>query len=260
MEAQACEPILPVRDVRRSVAYYRDALGFERAWMYLDPPVHGGIALGRFQLQFTLCADHDAAGGAMLMIRVDDVAGFERQHRAAGAEIVAALEDKPWGLAEYVVRDPDGHRLRFAGSPTYQPPAGATRTLPDHYRVEVRTPSPEDFGRLHDAVGWCRPEDPALLTTALERSAFCVCATDVRTGETVGMLRVVGDGKQFTIWDVMVRPADQGRRVGSEMLRLAIAHLRTLAPAGTFVGLFSGKPRFYELHGFRNDGGLHRAL
>lgn len=261
MEPNACEPILAVRDIRRTVAHWRDVFGFDCAWMYLDPPVHAGLSLGRAQVQFTLdAAAAERCAGSQLFFRVDDIRAFERQHRERGADFASPLENKPWGMAEYAVRDPDGYVLRFAGNPRHERPADATAELPAHYQIDVRTPSAEDFGRLHDAVGWCRPEDPALLDTALARSAFCVCATDGRSGETVGMLRVVGDGKQFTIWDVMVRPADQGKRVGSELMRTAIAHLRTLAPAGTFVGLFSGKPAFYERLGFQNDGGLHRPL
>jgi GNAT superfamily N-acetyltransferase/uncharacterized glyoxalase superfamily protein PhnB len=261
MEASACEPILPVRDVRRTIAYWRDVLGFDRAWMYLDPPVHAGISLGKAQVQFTLDpARAERWAGMELFFRVADPRASEREHRERGATFATPLEDKPWGMAEYSLRDPDGYVLRFAGNPLHVQPADAVGELPSHYRIEVRTPSVDDFGRLHDAVGWCRPEHPALLGEALARSAFCVCATDDRSGETVGMLRVVGDGKQFTIWDVMVRPDDQGKLVGSELMRTAIAHLRTLAPTGTFVGLFSGKPAFYERLGFQNDGGLHRPL
>ncbi len=34
-------------------------------------------------------------------------------HRANGARIVSELEDKPWGLREYTIEDPNGYHLRF---------------------------------------------------------------------------------------------------------------------------------------------------
>lgn len=257
MNVIAAEPILAVRDVARAVAFYRDVLGFEREWLYQDPPVHAGISLGRFQIMFTRS---ETPRPSELFFRVDDVRSLEAKHRAAGATIAEPLENKPWGVAEYVIRDPDGHRLRFAGARLFDRDAAAATALPGHYRIDVRTPSVADFARLKRSVGWELGGDEAYLASVLARSTFCVVATDGRSGEAVGMLRVDGHGRQFTIWDVMVRPVDQQRRVGSAMLDAAIAHLRTLAPAGSFVGLFSTKPAFYERVGFQNDGGCHRAL
>ena len=257
MNVLAAEPILAVRDVARAIAFYRDVLGFEREWLYQDPPVHAGISFGRFQIMF---ARAELMRPSELFFRVDDVAALEAQHRVAGATVAEPLQNKPWGVAEYAVLDPDGHRLRFAGARQFDRDAAAVAALPAHYRIDVRTPSVDDFARLKRSVGWDLGGDEAHLTSVLARSTFCVVASDARTGEAVGMLRVDGHGRQFTIWDVMVRPADQQRRVGSAMLDAAIAHLRTIATPGSFVGLFSTKPAFYERVGFQNEGGLQRRL
>ena len=76
----------------------------------------------------------------------------------------------------------------------------------------------------------------------------------------VGVVRVTGDGRYFMIWDVIVRPSHQGQKIGTAMMELAVAELRRRGPRGAFVGLFTGKPEFYERVGFRRDGGMHLAL
>ncbi|MBA3274120.1 MAG: GNAT family N-acetyltransferase [Chthoniobacterales bacterium] len=257
----ATEPILPVRDIQRSVSFYRERLGFARDWVFGDPPNHAGVSWGRIQVMFTLNpALAERCTGLQQFFRVEDVQSLFATHRERDLDFVYPLENKPWGLAEYAVRDPDGHHLRFAGAELQEKRHDAPVTLPSYYRIDVRTPSVEDFIRLHEAVDWAKPGDAAILPEALRRTTFCVAATDTRTSKTVAMLRVVGDGKAFTFWDVMVDRPHQGKRIGSEMLKLAIAHLRTLAPSGTFVGLFSQKPAFYERLGFTHSGGLHLPL
>jgi GNAT superfamily N-acetyltransferase len=249
-----------VRDIMRSVRFYRDQIGFEREWFWGDPPEHAGVAWRRIQVMFSLNPAHaERASGLMQLFRVDDVQGLYTLHRSRSLDIISPLENKPWGLAEYSLRDPDGYVLRFAGS-ELRAGRAATNNMPPHYQIEVSTPTLDDYERLHAAVDWAKPGDAAVLPAALERSTFCVIATDTRINQVVAMLRVVGDGKAFTIWDVMVDKAHQGQCIGTEMMNCAIAHLRTIASPGTFVGLFSQKPAFYERLGFTMGGGLHLPL
>jgi uncharacterized glyoxalase superfamily protein PhnB len=44
-------------------------------------------------------------------LRVDDVDGFHARAVAAGAEVLKAPTDEPWGMREIGVRSPDGHRF-----------------------------------------------------------------------------------------------------------------------------------------------------
>jgi predicted N-acetyltransferase YhbS len=75
------------------------------------------------------------------------------------------------------------------------------------------------------------------------------------------MVRATGDGKYFMIWDVIVRPSHQGQKIGAAMVQRTLDELRRWgAPEGAFVGLFTGRPGFYETLGFRKDFGMHMAL
>src|SRR5205807_641885 len=92
--------------------------------------------------------------GLMHMFRVDDTRASYERHKAAGAPIIRELENKPWGLSEYVVRDPNGYHLRFGGPEIYQRKPTATEALPAHIRIERRTPTLDEYMRLNESVGW----------------------------------------------------------------------------------------------------------
>lgn len=100
---------LPVRDMSRAVAFYRDVLGlpvrFESPyWAEFDV---AGFTLG---LQFVGEADTPGQGGATLDFEVNEIAPAIARLEAQGAAFVATVLDQPFGkLAKF--RDPDGNLL-----------------------------------------------------------------------------------------------------------------------------------------------------
>ena len=44
-------------------------------------------------------------------LHVDDVDEFYSRAIAAGAEVLKAPKDEPWGMRELALRSPDGHRF-----------------------------------------------------------------------------------------------------------------------------------------------------
>jgi uncharacterized glyoxalase superfamily protein PhnB len=108
---QALTPTLPVRDVHASLAWYRDALGCEIAWVWDDgrfaAVFHGDVV----QIYFTRA---DATVTPMTFyVHVDDADRLHTLYRERGVVIVEPLESKPWGMREFAVRDPDGHVFRL---------------------------------------------------------------------------------------------------------------------------------------------------
>ncbi|MHA7262227.1 VOC family protein [Arthrobacter sp. TMN-37] len=57
-----------------------------------------------------------------LVVLVDDVDRHHQRARAAGADIVAPLADKAWGLRQYTVEDLEGHRWEFSQQTRRVPP------------------------------------------------------------------------------------------------------------------------------------------
>jgi predicted enzyme related to lactoylglutathione lyase len=105
-------PILRVRDIQASVAYYRDALGFAKLWG-AEPPYADFCAVGRDGSEIMLCEGGQGCSGTWLFVRVEDVTALHGAFQAGGAKIVHPPTNFSWGY-EMSVEDPDGHTLRFA--------------------------------------------------------------------------------------------------------------------------------------------------
>lgn len=112
--------VLAVRDVERSLAFYRDVLGFELEALYDDPPyailVRAGVRLSLAE-EGHEAPDHDvrlqaptdrSTAQALLVLEVDDARAALREVEAAGAELEAPLYSPPWGGHRFFLRDPDG--------------------------------------------------------------------------------------------------------------------------------------------------------
>ena len=253
------EAIFAVSDVRETVRFFREVLGFTSEWLWEDPPTFGGAKWGKVSVMF--CLQPEMKGkveGHQHHFRADDIQSVYDRHVSAGAQIVSDIGNKPWGLREYTVRDINGYHLRFGGPAEYERPATATETMPPYIQILNRTTTLEEYIALTEAVGWNK--DTATMPRALELSLFCIVAVDSRNGQTVGMARVCGDGRYYTIWDVMVLPAYQGQKIGSAMMETAMAELRKMGPKGALVALFTGKPPFYERFGFSPGGGMQASL
>lgn len=257
------EAILAVIDVRETIRFYRDVLGFEREWLWGDPPTFGGVRWGKANVM--LCQQPELAKsveGHQHWFGVEDVDGLYQQHKAKGATIISGIDNKPWGAREYTVRDINGYHLRFGGEQSYRRPATALSTLPGHIQIAERMPTPEEFCNLAKAVGWNQHVES--VPVALKNSLFGVVALDTRAkaDNIVGAARVVGDGARFFyVQDVMVMPEYQNRRIGSAMMETVMRWLKGNAPQGaSSIGLFTGKPAFYERFGFQSGNGMSMGL
>jgi len=253
--------VLAVADVTKTVAFYVDVLGFKQHWLWGNPPTFGCVGLDKAEI--FLCQQPDLATtveGHMHCIFVEgDLDALYEQHRAAGAPIVDEIENKPWGLREYAVRDPSGYHLRFGGSEKYEREASNPDVSPATIRLEPRVPDFETCRSLFESVGWAYQEERTRIS--LTNSLTGVVAVDTRDGQAVGMARATGDGKFYMLWDVVVRPSHQGQKIGQAIVERTLEELRARgAPQGAFVGLFTARPGFYEKVGFKKDFAMHMRL
>jgi len=102
-------PILHVADARASIDWYA-RLGFEVEWEHVfEPGMPLYVSLRRGSARLHL-SEHSGDGGraSHVYLYVQDVDSIDR------AGVVP--EDRPWGMREAVLTDPDGHVVRV-GSP-----------------------------------------------------------------------------------------------------------------------------------------------
>lgn len=115
--------ILAVADFSRSVAFYRDRLGFEVQATYDDPPYATLVGAGtRLSLAeqghpaddrpgVTMVAPSDPSRlPAILVLEVSDCLGTYRELSAAGVPFLAEPYSPPWGGHRCFAIDPD-HNL-----------------------------------------------------------------------------------------------------------------------------------------------------
>jgi catechol 2,3-dioxygenase-like lactoylglutathione lyase family enzyme len=101
-------PIFNVKDLRASLNYYVDKLGFEKKWDYGDPPTFGCV--GRDEVDIFLSQESPVAPGS-LSIFVQDVDALHEDYRRRGAIIRRPPTNYPWGVRRMDVQDLDGHNL-----------------------------------------------------------------------------------------------------------------------------------------------------
>ena len=113
-------PVLAVHDLKQSAAWYRDVLGCDVR--DADPGNWTFCRCGEIDFMLGRCPDAMPASelgdhSYVAYLRVDDVEAFHHRAAAAGAEILKPPADEPWGMREFGLRSPDGHRFML-GQPS----------------------------------------------------------------------------------------------------------------------------------------------
>jgi predicted enzyme related to lactoylglutathione lyase len=113
-------PVLLVADLDRSVAFFRDGLGFE-CHVYGEPPNFATADRDEAVFLLALAADADRIVPNWHIVdkmwnayvRVTDVDALYAEIQERGTEIDYGLYDAPHGFREFGVTDPDGHDIAF---------------------------------------------------------------------------------------------------------------------------------------------------
>ena len=107
--------VLAVRDLAVSTRFYTEVLGFQRDF---GDGSDGWSFLSRdgFRVMLGECRDATPAGELgdhswFVHLIVDGVEELHAEVARRGAEIISPPATKPWGLREFVLRTPDGHRI-----------------------------------------------------------------------------------------------------------------------------------------------------
>jgi uncharacterized glyoxalase superfamily protein PhnB len=106
--------VFVVEDVLRSVAFYRDRLGFDVAFTYGEPVFYGGVCRGdvTIHLQAARASKHQRGQGAINIFTADVDAVYE-EFRQRGVAATNAPADRPYGMRDFDLTDPDGNFLCF---------------------------------------------------------------------------------------------------------------------------------------------------
>jgi catechol 2,3-dioxygenase-like lactoylglutathione lyase family enzyme len=118
----AAEPQLFVADVGRSCRFFLEKLGFAVAFSHGEPPYYGQVFRDGARLNLRcvtapaidpLARDREHLLSAS--ITLDDAKPLFLEFQAAGVDFHQSLRTEPWGARTFIVRDPDGNLILFAG-------------------------------------------------------------------------------------------------------------------------------------------------
>ena len=119
MRITSIAPQFLVDDLVRSIAYYRDRLGFTLDFVYEG--FYASVSRDGFAIHLK-CAPRDVpdrlhqkqAEHLDGFISVSGVRELFEELHTRGAAITKPLEQQPWATIDFHVEDPDGHVLCFS--------------------------------------------------------------------------------------------------------------------------------------------------
>jgi catechol 2,3-dioxygenase-like lactoylglutathione lyase family enzyme len=116
------EPQLIVSDIAASSDFYTTKLGFTVAFSYGEPPSYVQVFRDGARLNLrhldTPGFDPTLRDREQLLsasITLDDAKPLFLEYQAAGVVFAQPLRTEPWGARTFIVRDPDGNLILFAG-------------------------------------------------------------------------------------------------------------------------------------------------
>lgn len=117
----ASAPVLLVKDVVQSAAYFRDKLGFTDQRLYGTPTNFAIIRRDSFAVMLAQLEPDQADTPHWRVVEkmwdiyfwVDDAEAIYAEFQASGAIIDYTLYTTPWGVREFGVQDLDDHDIAF---------------------------------------------------------------------------------------------------------------------------------------------------
>ena len=115
-------PLFFTMDIPRTLAYYKDKLGFGCRGTWMDPPVYAIVARDDQAIHFrcaeppTVNPDKYAEELLDAYLLVDYADALYAEFAARGVAFTRELGDMPWGSREFVVKDCDGRLLAFGSN------------------------------------------------------------------------------------------------------------------------------------------------
>jgi catechol 2,3-dioxygenase-like lactoylglutathione lyase family enzyme len=119
VEFEGVTPILRVKDLAASVAYYVGVLGFKLDWQ--DPGILGSVSRGRCTI--FLCEGDQGLPGGWVWVGVGDAGALFEDYQSRGARVRHPPTNYQWSY-EMQVEDLDGNVLRFGSEPKQDQPFG----------------------------------------------------------------------------------------------------------------------------------------
>jgi catechol 2,3-dioxygenase-like lactoylglutathione lyase family enzyme len=119
------EPQLLVTDIKRSCEFFQEKLGFSLAFTYGDPPYYAQVrrdaarlnlrCVERPVIESTVRDREELLSVSMMVATAEEIKQLFLEFQSARVIFHQTLKKQPWGAKNFIVKDPDGNLLLFAG-------------------------------------------------------------------------------------------------------------------------------------------------
>jgi catechol 2,3-dioxygenase-like lactoylglutathione lyase family enzyme len=121
----AAEPQLFVADIKSSCDFFTGTLGFAVAFTYGEPPFYAQVMRDGARLNLRCVAQplidpelrdrEELLAVSLTVATPEEIKKIYLEFQSAGVAFFQPLKRQPWGARDFIVRDPDGNLLLFAG-------------------------------------------------------------------------------------------------------------------------------------------------
>jgi len=138
-------PTLAVRNMKETIEFYKNSLGFEMgiAFPDADNPGYAELSKDGMVLMFILAKDCDIGSeeklgiGVNLYMQIDgDIDEYYQELKKRGAKITVDIADEPYGIRDFTVEDVNGYILTFNQ---------LSKTVKNHTSPGIPMTKAEDF-------------------------------------------------------------------------------------------------------------------
>ena len=119
------EPQLFVADIKASCEFFISKLGFAVAFTYGEPPFYAQVRrdgarlnlrhVDRPLIDAALRDREELLSASLTVATAEEIEALSAEFQTAGVVFFQTLKREPWGAKDFIVRDPDGNLLLFAG-------------------------------------------------------------------------------------------------------------------------------------------------
>jgi uncharacterized glyoxalase superfamily protein PhnB len=119
------EPQLFVTDIKKACEFFHKKLGFSLVFSYGDPPYYAQVGRDAARLNLR-CVEgpviesrvrdrEELLSASMTVASADEIKLLFLEFQSAGVTFRQTLKKQPWGAKNFIIEDPDGNLLLFAG-------------------------------------------------------------------------------------------------------------------------------------------------
>jgi catechol 2,3-dioxygenase-like lactoylglutathione lyase family enzyme len=119
------EPQLFVADIKASCDFFTRKLGFAVGFTYGEPPYYAQVKRDDARINLRCVAQplidaglrdrEELLAASLTVTRPEEIKALFLEFEARGVTFFRSLKREPWGARDFIVRDPDGNLLLFAG-------------------------------------------------------------------------------------------------------------------------------------------------